>query len=73
VTQAQRLARRAELQADITKLEAELQTLREEEARLLDSCEHDYADGRSAAAGGRVKICAICGRVLPHRDEKLWG
>jgi hypothetical protein len=73
VTQAQRLTRRLELRAEIARLETELQTLRHEEERLLDGCEHDYADGRSAATGGRVKICAICGHVLPNRDEKLWG
>lgn len=73
MTQEERLARRLELRADIVKLEAELETLRTEEARLLDGCEHAYADGRHAVAGGRVKICAICGRVLKHREEKLWG
>ena len=44
-----------------------------EEARLLEQCEHEYADGRHAVAGGRVKICAICGRLLKQRDDKLWG
>ncbi len=73
MTQSERLARRAELRADITKLEEELERLRAEEVHVLDGCEHAYADGRSASAGGRVKICAICGRVLPNRDEKLWG
>jgi hypothetical protein len=73
VTQAERLARRAELRADIAKRELELEKLRTEEARLLDGCEHLYADGRGAATGGRVKICSICGRLLPNRDEKLWG
>ncbi len=71
--QAERLARREELRAEIAKHEAALAALRAEEARLLDGCEHHYADGRSAATGGRVKICAICGHVLPGRDEKLWG
>jgi hypothetical protein len=73
VTQAERLARRAALRADIAKLEGELEALREEEARLLDGCEHVYEDGRSARTGGRIHICAICGRVLKQRDEKLWG
>jgi NADH pyrophosphatase NudC (nudix superfamily) len=74
VTQEQRLARRAELRADITRLEAELAELREAETRLLEGCEHVYADGRSALAGGhQVRICAICGQVPKHRDEKLWG
>lgn len=73
MTQEERLARRTELRADIVKLEAELEALRAEEARILDGCEHAYADGRHAAAGGRIKICAICGHVLKHRDEKLWG
>lgn len=73
MTQEERLARRAELRADITKLEVEIEALRAAEARLLDGCEHAYADGRSAGAGGQVRICAICGRVLKHRDEKLWG
>jgi hypothetical protein len=73
VTQSERLARRDELRADIAKLEAELQALRTEESRLLDDCDHSYADGRGASTGARVRICAICGRVLKHRDEKLWG
>jgi hypothetical protein len=73
VTQAERLARRTELRADIAKREREVEELRVEETRLLDGCEHVYADGRGAATGGRVKICSICGRLLPNRDEKLWG
>jgi len=73
VTQEERLARRAELLADIRKLEADLEALRAEEARLLEKCVHEYADGRHAVAGGRVKICTICGRVLKQRDDKLWG
>jgi hypothetical protein len=73
VTQAERLARRTELRADIAKRERDLEQLRLEETRLLDGCEHVYADGRGAGAGGRVKICSICGRLLPNRDEKLWG
>ncbi len=73
MTQEERLARRAALRAQIAKVEEELDALRSEEAQLLDGCEHAYADGRGAAAGGRVRICAICGRVLPNRDDKLWG
>jgi hypothetical protein len=44
--------------------------LRREELR---ADEHAYADGRPASAGGRVKICAICGQVLKQRADKLWG
>jgi hypothetical protein len=73
VTQEERLTRRAELRADITRLELELEELREAELRLLEGCEHAYADGRSAGVGGQIRICAICGQVLKHRDEKLWG
>ncbi len=73
MTQAERLARRDALRAQISKVETELDQLRSEEAQLLDGCEHAYADGRAAAAGGRVRICAICGRILPNRGEKLWG
>lgn len=73
MTQEERLARRAELRADIDKLKIELDALVGEEERLLEGCEHVYADGRSASTGGRVRICAICGRVLKQRDEKLWG
>jgi len=73
VTQAERLARRAELRADIEKVRGELEALLDEEARLLEGCEHVYADGRSASTGGRVRICAVCGHVLKQRDEKLWG
>jgi hypothetical protein len=73
VTQAERLGRRAELRADIEKARGELEALLEEETRLLEGCEHVYGDGRSAATGGRVRICAICGRLIKHRDEKLWG
>ena len=73
MTQAERLARREQLRADITKLEVDLAALRTEEARLLENCEHHYTDGRSATTGGRVRICAICGQVLKQRDDKLWG
>ncbi len=73
MTQEERLARRNELRADIHKLEAELEGLRAAEGRLLEGCEHAYADGRSAGTGGQVRICAICGRVLKSRDVKLWG
>ncbi len=73
MTQAERLARRAELRADIDKVKGELEALLEEETRLLEGCEHAYADGRSAATGGRIRICAICGRLMRQRDEKLWG
>jgi hypothetical protein len=72
-TQAERLARRAELREEIEKRRAELQELLAEEARVLDGCEHVYADGRSASTGGRVRICAICGQLPKHREEKLWG
>ncbi len=73
MTQAERLARRAKLRADIEKVKGELETLLEEEAHVLEGCEHQYVDGRSAATGGRVRICAICGRLIKSRDEKLWG
>ncbi len=73
MTQAERLARRAELRADIEKVKGELDALLEDETRLLEGCEHVYGDGRSAATGGRVRICAICGRLIKHRDEKLGG
>ncbi len=73
MTQAERLARRAELREDIERRKAELQELLAEEARVLDGCEHLYADGRSASTGGRVRICSICGHLLKQREEKLWG
>ncbi|HEX9402662.1 MAG TPA: hypothetical protein VF912_21380 [Anaeromyxobacter sp.] len=73
MTQSERLARREQLRADIGKVELELERMRAEESRLLEGCEHLYADGRGAATGGRVKICSICGRLLKARDEKLWG
>ncbi len=73
MTQNERLNRREQLRADIVRLEGNLAALREEEARLLEDCEHQYADGRNASTGGRVRICAICGRVLKQRDDKLWG
>ncbi len=73
MTQNERLSRRDQLRADIVKLEIDLAALREEETRLLQDCEHHYADGRNASTGGRVRICAICGLVLKQRDDKLWG
>jgi hypothetical protein len=73
VTQAERLVRREELRAEIANREVELEALRAELARLLETCEHTYADGRHATTGGSVKLCALCGRVLKGRDEKLWG
>jgi hypothetical protein len=73
MTQAERLRRRDQLRAEISEHEAILAGLRAEEKRLLEGCEHVYADGRRAVAGSQVKICAVCGRVLPQRDDKLWG
>lgn len=73
MTQKDRLERRDTLRAEIEKHEKALDALRAEETRLLEGCEHTYPDGRRASAGGRIKICAICGKVLPARDEKLWG
>lgn len=73
VTQTERIARREALRAEIARSESELARLREEEAKILQGCEHTYPDGRLAATGGQVKICAVCGRVLPRRDDKLWG
>jgi hypothetical protein len=73
LTQAERLVRHDALRAEIDKQESLLAALRAEQVRLLAGCEHVYADGRNAATGGRVKICAICGQVLRSRDEKLWG
>ncbi|ACG74126.1 hypothetical protein AnaeK_2902 [Anaeromyxobacter sp. K] len=73
MTQSERLARRTELRVEIAKHEAALAALRADEARLLEDCDHTYADGRSAGVGGAVRVCAVCGRVLKHRDEKLWG
>jgi hypothetical protein len=73
VTQAERIARRESLRAEIARRESDLASLREEEARLLQGCDHTYPDGRLAGTGGQVKICAVCGRVLPRRDDKLWG
>jgi len=73
VTQAERLSRREMLRAKIAEHEAALAALRAEEAKLLEDCEHSYGDGRHAGAGAQVKICAICGRLLRARDDKLWG
>lgn len=73
MTQHERLARHAALKAEIADIERRTAALRAEETRLLEACDHTYADGRLAATGGRVKICAICGRLVPARDEKLWG
>jgi hypothetical protein len=73
VTQAERLTRRESLRAKIAEHETALAALRAEETKLLEGCEHAYEDGRHAVAGAQVKICAICGRVLRARDDKLWG
>lgn len=73
MTQAEMLVRREELRSQIEKHEAALSALRLEESQLLEACDHTYADGRGASAGGRVRVCAVCGRVLKQRDEKLWG
>ena len=73
MNQSERLTRRAQLRDEIEKHEALLTKLRAEEARLLAECEHEYADGRRASTGAGIKICSICGRVLPQRDDKLWG
>jgi hypothetical protein len=73
MTQAERVARHEVLRAVISRLEGTLAELRAEQQRALDGCEHQYADGRGAATGGSTKVCAICGRVLKAKDDKLWG
>lgn len=73
MTQAERLARRETLREKIAESESSLAALRAEEAKLLEGCEHVYGDGRPAMVGAQVKICAICGKLLRARDEKLWG
>ncbi len=73
MTQADLIARQEALRARIAKLEAEIETLRAEESRLLGSCGHQYADGRPALTGGTMKVCAVCGHVPKRTDEKLWG
>ena len=56
MTQTERLTRRDALRAEIAKHEGMLAALRAEEAKLLDECDHSYADGRHATTGARVKI-----------------
>ena len=73
MTQAERMARREALRGKIGEHEDALAKLRAEEATLLEGCEHAYPDGRAAMTGAQVKICAICGKLLRARDEKLWG
>lgn len=73
MTQREILNRREQLRSDIAKHEAALAALRAEEARLLERCDHTYADGRRATAGSPVRVCAVCGQLLKARDEKLWG
>jgi hypothetical protein len=73
VTQTERLARHEVLRSVIARLEATLGELRAEQAKVLEGCEHTYPDGRAAAAGGSTKVCAICGKVLKGREDKLWG
>ncbi len=73
MTQAQRLARKETLRADVAKLEREIRELQEEIAELLEGCEHTDATGASAVIGGRTKVCAHCGRVVSTHAEKLWG
>lgn len=73
MTQAERLVRREELRNQIAKLEESLAELRAEEERVLEACEHAYADGRHALVGSKIRVCSVCGRVVKGRDEKLWG
>ena len=73
MTQAQRLARKETLRAEVAKLEREIREVQEEIADLLESCEHTDATGASAVIGGRTKVCAHCGRVVSAHAEKLWG
>src|SRR5512133_3343982 len=56
VTQEERLERREALRSEIEKQELQLAALRAEEARVLEGCEHAYADGRRASTGGRVTL-----------------
>jgi hypothetical protein len=67
------VARQEILRTVITRLEAYLEELRTEQKKALEGCEHTYADGRHAAAGGSTKVCAICGQLIKGRDDKLWG
>jgi len=73
ITQAERLARKDVLRAEVAKREAEIRDLQEELSRLLADCEHTYANGAVAVAGNRTKVCVHCGRIVENRDEKLWG
>ena len=73
LTQAERLARREFLKSDAAKLERQLRDLQEQLARLLEGCEHTDANGRSSIVGGRTKVCAHCGRIIPAHTDKLWG
>ncbi|HEX8909390.1 MAG TPA: hypothetical protein VF805_09310 [Anaeromyxobacteraceae bacterium] len=73
LTQAERLARKEFLKSDAAKLERQLKDVQDQIARLLESCEHTDASGRSAVVGGRTKVCAHCGRIIAGHSEKLWG
>lgn len=73
LTQAERLARKEFLKSDAAKLERQLRDVQDQIARLLESCEHTDANGRSAVVGGRTKVCAHCGRIIAGHNEKLWG
>jgi len=73
ISQADRLARKDELRAEIAKREAEIRDLQEQVSKLLADCEHTYPNGQVAVAGHKTKICVHCGRIVQGRDEKLWG
>ncbi len=73
MTQAERLAKREALRAEIAKAEAHVRELVAQERLLLAECTHAYSDGKTALVGGRTKVCVHCGRLVARREEKLWG
>ena len=72
LTQAERLARKEKLSADAARLDEQLRAVQEEIAALLTDCDHTDAAGRSAILGGATKVCALCGKTMSAKGEKLW-
>jgi hypothetical protein len=71
LTQAQRLARKQELRDELAKLAERMRELEDDLTALLTRCDHTDPDGRCSVVGGRVKVCAHCGKTV-SRGDKLW-
>ena len=72
LSQVERLARKVELERELTQLQMRIREVEDEAASLLARCDHTDADGRSAVVGSSTKVCAHCGKTVSRHGDKLW-